>query len=114
MKLFLCFHAPLRREGDRIRAEMLGIQGLLPLLMKQRNGTKWTPDERAQLRRHLRSLTSLSPYLLVFLAPGSFVLFSVLAWWLDRRRQKRNSSGKTGHEVVPATIKAERSSPPSL
>ena len=113
MELFSYFHAPLRREGDRIRAEMLGIQGLLPLLMKQRNGNRWTPDELAQLRRHLRSLTSLSPYLLVFLAPGSFVLFSVLAWWLDRRRQKRNSSGKTAHEAVPATIKAERSSPPS-
>jgi hypothetical protein len=92
---------------------MLGIQGLLPLLMKQRNGNKWTPDERAQLRCHLRSLTSLSPYFLVFLLPGSFILFSVLAWWLDRRRQKRNSSGKMAHEVVPATIKAERSSPPS-
>jgi hypothetical protein len=71
---------------------MLGIQGLLPLLMKQRNGSRWTPAERAQLREHLRSLTSLGPYVLVLLTPGSFVLFPVLAWWLDRRRQKRDGS----------------------
>jgi hypothetical protein len=113
VKLSSYFHAPLRREGDRIRAEMLGIQGLLPLLMKQRNGNRWTPAERTQLRCHLRSLTSLSPYLLVFLAPGSFVLFPVLAWWLDRRRQKRNSPGKTAPGAVPAITEADRSSPPA-
>lgn len=61
----------------------------MPLLMKQRNGVRWTADERAQLSHHLRNLISLSPYLVVFLVPGSFVLFSVIAWWLDRRRQKR-------------------------
>jgi len=112
MKLSSRFHAPLSREGDRIRAEMLRIQGLLPLLMKQRNGSRWTSAERAQLRGHLRSLTSLSPYLLVFLAPGSFVLFPVLAWWLDRRLQKRNSPGQTTPEAVPAT-EVDRSSPPA-
>jgi peptidoglycan/LPS O-acetylase OafA/YrhL len=46
--------------------------------MKQRNGVRWIADERAQLSRHLRNLTSLSPYLVVFLAPGSFVLAGVL------------------------------------
>ena len=112
MKLSSCFHAPISREGDRIRAEMLGIQGLLPLLMKQRNGSRWTSAERAQLRGHLRSLTSLSPYLLVFLAPGSFVLFPVLAWWLDRRRQKRDSPGQTAPGTIQAT-ETDRSSPPA-
>jgi hypothetical protein len=113
MKLSSRFHAPLSREGDRIRAEMLRIQGLLPLLMKQRNGSRWTSAERAQLRGYLRSLTSLSPYLLVFLAPGSFVLFPILAWWLDRRRQKRNNPGQTAPGTVTAITEAERSSPPA-
>lgn len=113
MKLPSCFYAPLGRERDRIRAEMLGIQGLLPLLMKQRNGSRWTPAERAQIRGHLRNLTSLSPYLLVVLAPGSFVLVPVLAWWLDRRRQKRNSPGQTAPGAVPAITEADRPSPPT-
>lgn len=110
MKLPSCFHTPLSRERDRIRAKMLEIQGLLPLLMKQRNGSRWTPDERAQLRGHLRSLTSLSPYLLVLLAPGSFVLFPLLAWWLYRRRQKRDNPGLAASGAVP---EADRSSPPA-
>jgi hypothetical protein len=72
----------------------------MPLLMKQRNGVRWTAEERAQLSQHLRSLTYLSPYLLVFLVPGSFVLFSVIAWWLDRRRQKRrNEQARTSRSA---------------
>ena len=54
---------------------MYGIQGLLPLRMKQRNDSRWTPAERAQLQAHLRSLTTLSPYLLDLLAQDSFALF---------------------------------------
>jgi len=89
MTLFAPFLSPLQRERDRIRAEILGIHGLMPLLMKQRNGLHWTAEDRAQLSHHLRHLTALSPYLVVFLAPGSFVLFPVVAWWLDRRRLRR-------------------------
>jgi hypothetical protein len=85
---------PFQREKDRIRAEILSFQGLMPLLMQQRNGRQWTADERAQLAQHLRHLQSLSPYLLTLLAPGSFVLSPLLAWWLDRRRKKRNEGGK--------------------
>jgi hypothetical protein len=87
--LFAPLQGPLQRERDRIRAATLGMSGLMPLLMKQRNGVRWVADERAQLSRHLRSLASLSPYLVVFFMPGSFVLVSVVAWWLDRRRLKR-------------------------
>jgi hypothetical protein len=82
--------APLSRERDRIRAEMLHIQGMIPLLMKQRNGGRWTSEERAMLRQQLHSLTSLFPYLLVMVAPGSFFLLPMLAWWLDRRRCRRS------------------------
>jgi len=88
-KLFAPLQGPLQRERDRIRAALFEVHGLMPLLMKQRNGARWTADERAQLSHHLRNLASLSPSLVVFLAPGSFVLFPVVAWWLDRRRLKR-------------------------
>jgi hypothetical protein len=87
--LFIVLQGPLQRDRDRIRAAILGIKGLMPLLMKQRNGARWTADERAQLSHHLRNLASLSPYVMVFLTPGSFVLSQVVAWWLDRRRLKR-------------------------
>lgn len=100
MTLPLCFQAPLGRERDRIRAEMSRIHGLLPLLMKQRNGQRWTPDERTLLQSHLRSLASLSPYLLVLLAPGSFALFPLLAWCLDRRRQERDKRSQRGTGVA--------------
>ena len=81
-------HGPWQRECQRIRAEF-GAQGLWPLLMKARNGTGWTRDERIQLCHHLRQVASLSPYLIVLLAPGSMVLLPVVAWWLDRRRVLR-------------------------
>ena len=84
---------PFQREKDRIRAEILSFQGLMPLLMQQRNGRRWTTDERAQLAQHLHRLQSLSPYMLALLSPGSFVLLPLLAWWLDRRRKKRNERG---------------------
>lgn len=80
---------PFHRERDRIRAEIISCQGLMPLLMKQRNGAPWTADERKELVDHLRRLSSLGPYLLALIAPGSFVLLPLMAWWLDRRRKKR-------------------------
>jgi hypothetical protein len=90
---------PLQRERQRIRAEF-GAQGLLPLLMKARNGTRWTPDERIRLWHHLRQMASLSPYVFAILAPGSMLLLPVVAWWLDRRRlliaraQRKTASGQ--------------------
>ena len=65
------------------------MQGLLPLMMKVRNGVGWTRDEQIQLWHHIRQIASLSPYVIVLLAPGSMVLLPVVAWWLDRRRVLR-------------------------
>ncbi|SLM46458.1 protein of unknown function [Nitrospira japonica] len=83
------FTDPLQRERERIRTEMAGIWGLLGLLMKQRNGAWWATEERRRLGLELRRVVALCPYLLALLAPGSFVLLPVVAWWLDRRRQSR-------------------------
>lgn len=107
MKLPAGFHAPLGRERDRIRAEIQSVQGLLPLLMKQRNGGRWTAEERAQLRAHLRSLTSLSPYLMVLLAPGSVIWFPLLAWWLDRRRKRRPLPSAVPHPNESSSLARE-------
>lgn len=78
-----------RREAQRILAELMQTRGVMPLLMKARNGESWTPAEKAQLLGHLRRVAHLSPYLIALLLPGSVLLLPVYAWWLDRRRLKR-------------------------
>ena len=69
--------------------EMSQMRGLLRLLMKQRNGYRWTSDDREQIREHLRGLVKMSPYVVLFLMPGGFLLLPIMVWWLDRRRQNR-------------------------
>ena len=76
-------------QRKQILAEVLKVQGLMPLLMKPRNGQRWTQEDRAQLRAHLRRIFSLSPLLLVLVIPGSFLALLFLSWWLDRRRTRR-------------------------
>jgi len=76
------------REKQHLLSEILQIRGLMPLLMKQRNKGRWTVEDRAELRVHLRRLSDLSPYLVVLALPGSFILLPALAWWLDRRRNR--------------------------
>jgi hypothetical protein len=77
------------RERKRLLAEMVQVKGLMPLLMKPRNKMQWSREDRAELRAHLRRLSSLSPYLVVIVMPGGFAILPALAWWLDRRRQRR-------------------------
>lgn len=78
-----------RRQVRRVLAELIATRGMMPLLMKVRNGGHWTPDEKLELIRHLRRLVRLSPYLIALLLPGSILLLPVYAWWLDRRRVRR-------------------------
>ncbi len=78
------------REKNRMRGELSQIKGALRLLMKQRNGGgSWSAEERAQLKQMLRSLSSVSPYLLVWAVPGSMLILPFLAWHLDTRRKRR-------------------------
>jgi hypothetical protein len=76
------------REKRHLLNEILQVRGLMPLLMKQRNKGRWSAEDRAELRVHLRRLSNLSPYLVVLAMPGSFILLPALAWWLDRRRTR--------------------------
>ena len=59
----------------------------MPLVIKPRNHQQWTPEDKRQIVIHLRRLSVVSPYLVVMVMPGSFIVLPALAWWLDRRRQ---------------------------
>lgn len=83
--------AAQNRERKQLLGEMVKVRGLMPLLMKPRNGERWTATDRSALKSQLRALAHLSPYLVVMVLPGSFVALPVLAWWLDRRRQDREA-----------------------
>lgn len=78
-----------KRERDLLVKEFAQVKGLMPLLMRHRNGGRWTREERQALQEQLLALGHLSPYLVVLVLPGSFMILPVLAWWLDRRRIQR-------------------------
>ena len=92
-------------QRRQILAEVLKVQGLMPLLMKPRNGQRWTQEDRAQLRAHLRRILTLSPLLVVLLIPGSFLTLLFLAWWLDRRRTRRRVDDQ--RSAIPAKSQGE-------
>ena len=77
------------RERKYLLSEMSQVKGLMPVLMRRRNKQKWTQEELAQIRAHLRRLSRISPYLVIIVMPGGFAILPVLAWWLDRRRNRR-------------------------
>lgn len=87
--LLRSLHELQEREKQFLLGEVLQIRGLMPLLMKPRNKQRWTVTERAELKGHFARLSRLSPYLIVLALPGSFLLLPVLAWWLDRRRNRQ-------------------------
>jgi hypothetical protein len=87
--------AAQRRERLQITSELARVKGLMPLLMRRRNGGNWSVAERHELLEQLHALAHLSPYLVILVMPGSFLALPVLAWWLDRRRQHRDDAPAT-------------------
>ncbi|TAJ32000.1 MAG: hypothetical protein EPO64_01965 [Nitrospirae bacterium] len=83
------FRNLFNRERTRVAAELRQIQGLMPLLMKQRNGQPWTSEDRARLRTYLRQLFAVTPYLVALVLPAAPVTLPLLAWWVDQRRTRR-------------------------
>ena len=81
------------RERKYVLDEMAQVKGLMPLLMKRRNRARWTPEDLAEIRAKLNRLGGLSWYLAVLLLPGGFVALPAVAWWLDRRRERRGPPG---------------------
>ena len=83
-----------KRQTRELVADMLRMRGLMPLLMKHRNGGAWTPEEKSELLVQLRILSRVSPYLLILLLPGSALLLPGYAWWLDCRRKPRSNHSR--------------------
>ena len=77
------------REKRRFSSELVHMRGAWPLLMKQRNGGKWTPEEKSKLKLMVRSASNVSPYLFIWAIPGSMLLLPFLAWFLDKRRKNK-------------------------
>jgi hypothetical protein len=80
----------LQREKHRLRAALQRVPGLLPLLMKPRNGAPWSREDRAALREQLRGLSHLGLYAVFIAIPGTSLVLPLLAWWLDRRTRLRD------------------------
>lgn len=78
------------RERARLREDIAQVPGLMAQLMMPRNGQKWTTAQRKDLREKLRRLPRLGLYLLTAAIPGTIVTLPLLAWWLDRRKRKRD------------------------
>lgn len=89
---FASFLASNSREKRRLRYELLQIKDAWPLLMKQRSGGKWTPEDKVQLKAMVRAASSVSPYLFIWAVPGSVLMLPFLAWFLDRKRRNRISA----------------------
>jgi hypothetical protein len=81
--------AAQKSQARQFVADVVRMRGLMPLLMKHRNGGIWTPEEKGELLHQMRILSRVSPYLLFLLLPGSALLLPAYAWWLDRRRNAR-------------------------
>ena len=84
--------ASQKRQASELVADMLRMRSLMPLLMKNRNGSLWTAEEKSELLAQMRIISRVSPYLLFLLLPGSVLLLPVYAWWLDRRSKPRSTS----------------------
>ena len=78
-----------RREQGRLYAELRQVPGLFGLLMKPRNGARWSIEERTVLRVQLRGLSHLGLYATLLAVPGTSLVLPLLAWWLDRRTRQR-------------------------
>ena len=83
--------ASQKRRARDLVADVLCMRGLMPLLMKNRNGGSWTAEEKGELLDQLRRLSRISPILLLLLLPGSALLLPAYAWLLDRRDRPRDA-----------------------
>ncbi len=87
--------------------DLYHIQGFMRLLMKRRNGMRWTHPDKTELKIHLKNLASTLPALAIFTLPGGMILLPVLAWYLDRRKKRLILS------ISPDQIKTPASGRPS-
>lgn len=77
------------RERTRVRAEIAHLPAFLRLLLKPGIGGALTPAERRALRMRWRGMGRLGLYLTSMVIPGTTFTLPLLAWWLDRRDERR-------------------------
>jgi hypothetical protein len=90
MGILANMRASQARERQLILTEVMQIRGLMPRLMKSRNGQPWSIEDKTEILRHLHVVASFSPYLVPIVIPGGVFMLPILAWWLDRRRGERS------------------------
>ena len=89
---FCSFLAGNTREKNRLRSELTVMKGSVVWLVRQRRQGQWSAQERAHLRQVMRSASSVSPYLIIWVIPGSMLLLPFMAWFIDSRRKRRSPS----------------------
>ena len=92
------FLAGNSREKNRFKREMATIRGSVVWLVRQRRLGRWNPEDRAHLRQVMRSASSVSPYLIIWVVPGSMLLLPFMAWFIDMRRKGRQTPGFADHD----------------
>ena len=95
---FSAFLAGNHREKTRLKRELATLKGSVVWLVRQRRYGSWSTQERDHLRKIMRSASSVSPYLLIWVVPGSMLLLPFLAWFIDHRRK-----GDTPPDTPPNT-----------
>lgn len=99
---FCDFLAGNTREKTRFRSELSTMKGSVVWLVRQRRLGAWTATEREHLRSVMRSASSVSPYLLIWVVPGSLLVLPFMAWFIDRRRRdKPGASPEPGSGEQP-------------
>lgn len=86
---FCSFLAGNSREKSRLKREMATMKGSVVWLVQQRRQGNWSAQERTHLREVMRSASSVSPYLFIWVIPGSMLLLPFMAWFLDKQRKRR-------------------------
>ena len=89
---FCSFLAGNSREKTRLRSELTVMKGSVVWLVRQRRLGHWSAQERTQLRQVMRSASSVSPYLIIWVIPGSMLLLPFLAWFIDHKRKGRRAA----------------------
>lgn len=88
-----------KQQARDVVADIVRMRKLMPLLMKNRNGGRWTAEEKHELLAQMRIISRISPYLFILLLPGSVLLLPIYARWLDGRRKPRVAVAVAGLEL---------------
>lgn len=100
---FCAFLAGNTREKTRFRTELATMKGSVVWLVRQRRLGAWSAADREHLRSVMRSASSVSPYLVIWVVPGSLLVLPFMAWFIDRRRRQKATPTPMVAVVVAAT-----------